>query len=151
MSKSVIAYDKDLPEIPGRRPWEKPTSYLVKDDSAPNGWRVNESGRRPSKLLLVPRLREQVDNWRKGSYEGASEVTRRLFTYWFEEDHEVPGFGMPFRYYFCQREAIETLAWLVEINQQRDVQKLIETHATIFEKDLFNKNITFQTLSLIHI
>ena len=145
MSKTFIAYVKDLPEIPDRRPWEKPKSYLVKDDSAPNGWRVNESGRRPSKLLLVPRLREQVDNWRKGSYEGASEVTRRLFTYWFEEDHEVPGFGMPFRYYFCQREAIETLAWLVEINQQRDVQKLIETHATIFEKDLFNENITFQT------
>ena len=24
MAKAVIAYDKDLPEIPGRRPWEKP-------------------------------------------------------------------------------------------------------------------------------
>ena len=34
MARAVIAYDKDLPEIPGRRPWEKPTSYLVKDDAA---------------------------------------------------------------------------------------------------------------------
>ena len=25
MAKAVIAYDKDLPEIPGRRPREKPT------------------------------------------------------------------------------------------------------------------------------
>ena len=41
MAKAVIAYDKDLPEIPGRRPWEKPTSYLVKDDAAPTGWRVD--------------------------------------------------------------------------------------------------------------
>ena len=32
---AVIAYDKDLPEIPGRRPWEEPTSFLVKDDAAP--------------------------------------------------------------------------------------------------------------------
>ena len=145
MAKAVIAYDKDLPEIPGRRPWEKPTSYLVKDDAAATGWREETSGRRPSRLLLVPKIRAAVDAWRAGGYEGASEVTRRLFEYWFEEDHEVPGFGVPFRYYFCQREAIETLVWLVEIAGQRDAQKLIQAHATIFKKDLFTKNITFQT------
>ena len=159
MAKSVISYDKDLPEIPGRRPWEKPTQHLVKDQNAPTGWAVAD-GRRPSKLLLVPKIREQVDTWRESGYEGASDVTRRLFEYWFEEDHEVPGFGVPFRYYFCQREAIETLAWLVEIAGQRDAQerdaqkldaqkldaqKLIQAYATTFEKDLFTKNITFQT------
>jgi len=57
----------------------------------------------------------------------------------------VPGFGVPFRYYFCQREAIETLVWLVEIAGQRDAQKLIKDYATIFKTDLFTKNITFQT------
>ena len=145
MAKAVIAYDKDLPEIPGRRPWEKPISYLVKDDAAAAGWREETSGRRPSRLLLVPKLREEVDAWRAGGYEGASEVTRRLFGYWFEEDHEVPGCGVPFRYYFCQREAIETLAWLVEIAGQRDAQKLIQAHATKFKKDLFSDNIEFQT------
>ena len=144
MAKAVIAYDKDLPEIPGRRPWEKPTQHLVKDEASPTGWRVAE-GRRLSKLLLVPKIREQVDAWREQGYLGASEVTRRLFEYWFEEDHEVPGFDMPFRYWFCQREAIETLVWLVEIVGERDVQKLIEAHATVFQKDLFRKNITFQT------
>lgn len=144
MAKAVIAYDKDLPEIPGRRPWEKPTQHLVKDESAPNGWRVAE-GRRPSKLLLVPKIREAVDAWRDGGYQGASEVTRRLFEYWFEEDHEVPGFGVPFRYWFCQREAIETLAWLVEIAGQRDTKKLIEAYATKFKKDLLTDNIVFQT------
>ncbi len=143
MVKAVIAYDKDLPEIPDRRPWEKPTQHLVKDESAPTGWRVAE-GRRPSQLLLVPKIREQVDAWRASGYEGASDVTLRLFEYWFEEDHEVPGFDVPFRYYFCQREAIETLVWLVEIAGHRDVQKLIERYATT-DKDLFNRNITFQT------
>ncbi len=141
MPKSLIAYDKDLPEIPGRRPWEKPTQHLVKDETAPNGWRVEE-GRRPSRLLLVPTIRAEVDAWRESGYEGASEVTQRLFQYWFEEDHDVPGFGVPFRYYFCQREAIETLVWLVEIARVRDTQKLIETMS---KHDLFSANIRFQT------
>lgn len=144
MAKAVISYDKDLPEIPGRLPWEKPTQHLVKDENAPTGWRV-ENGRRPSRLLLVPKLRAEVDAWRQARYQGASDTTRRLFEYWFEEDHEVPGLGVPFRYYFCQREAIETLAWLVEVAGERDVQKLIESYAEVYKKDLFSDNIVFQT------
>ncbi|PIP43676.1 MAG: hypothetical protein COX17_05625 [Deltaproteobacteria bacterium CG23_combo_of_CG06-09_8_20_14_all_60_8] len=97
MAKSVINYDKDLPEIPNRWPWEKPTSYLVKDDNSPTGWREDTSDRRPSQLLLVPKTRTAVDAWRQQGYPGASDVTRRLFEYWFDEDHEVRGFGVPFR------------------------------------------------------
>ncbi len=144
MAEAIIQYDRDLPGIPGRLPWEKPTQHLVKDESVSTGWRIAE-GRRPSKLLLVPKIREQVDAWRKSGYEGASEVTRRLFEYWFEEDHEVSGFDVPFRYWFCQREAIETLAWLVEIAKMQDVQELIQVYATTFKQGLFTDNITFQT------
>ena len=144
MAKSIIAYDRDLPEIPGRRPWERPISYLVKDDSAPNGWRVETSGQRPSKLLLVEKLREAVDKWRDEGYPGASDVTRRLFEYWFEEDHEVPGFPVPFRYYFCQREAIETLAYVVEIAQNRDAKDLIRKYANIYRKNLLSDSVSFQ-------
>jgi len=145
MARAVIAYDKELPEIPERRPWEKPTSYLMKDAAAPTGWREEASGRRPSRLLLVPKIRTAVDAWRDSRYEGASEVTRRLFEYWFEEDHEIVGFGVPFRYYFCQREAIETLVWLVEIAGITDTQALIQAYAKVFKKDLFSDNIIFQT------
>ncbi len=145
MAEAVISYDKDLPEIANRRPWEKPTSYLVKDDAAPSGWREDASGRRPSRLLLIPKIRAAVDAWRDGGYEGASEVTRRLFEYWFEEDHAVPGYDVPFRYYFCQREAIETLAWLVEIAGQRDAKAIIEAHGTIVPRDLISRNVEFQT------
>ena len=145
MVRSIISYDKDLPEIPGRRPWEKPTSYLVKDDDVPTGWREDTSGRRASHLLLVPKIRAEVDAWRDSGYEGASDVTRRLFSYWFEEDHQVTGFDIPFRYHFCQREAIETLVWLVEVASQRDTKALIEEYGTIFQRDLLSKNITFQT------
>lgn len=145
MARAVIDYDKELPEIPGRCPWEPPTSFLVKDKSAPSGWSEDKSGRRPSKLLLVTRIRAAVDAWRSGGYQGASDVTRRLFEYWFDEDHEVAGFGVPFRYHFCQREAIETLVWLIEIAGQCDSKKLVESYASIFQKDLLSKNIEFQT------
>ncbi len=79
MARAVIAYDKDLPEIPGRCYWEKPTSYLVKDPSAPAGWREEASGRRPSTLLLIKKLRTAVDAWRDQGYSGASDVSQRLF------------------------------------------------------------------------
>ena len=36
MTNAVINYDKDLPEIQDRRPWERPTSYLVKDNDDTN-------------------------------------------------------------------------------------------------------------------
>ena len=145
MAKAVINYDKDLPEIQDRRPWEKPESYLVKDEEESTGWRENTSGRRPTKLLLVPQIRKAVDAWRESGYEGASEVTQRLFEFWFHEDHKVDGFDTPFRYYFCQREAVETLVWLVEIVSQQDTKALIESYGSFYQQDLLSKNIEFQT------
>lgn len=152
MAEALINYDKELPEIPGRRPWEKPNSFLVKDDAAATGWREDISGRRPSQLLLVPKIRSCVDAWRTGNsakgiepYAGASDVTRRLFEYWFDDDHQVADFPVPFRYHFCQREAIETLVWLVEIAGARDAQALIKSYAEVYKKDLYTDNIVFQT------
>ena len=145
MANAVISYDKDLPEIPRRCPWEKPTSYLVKDSKVATGWREEKSGRRPSRLLLVPKIRAAVDEWRGKDYPGASEVTQRLFEYWFQEDHDITGFPVPFRYYFCQREAIETLVWLVEIIGEQDAQKIIETFAEVYKRDLVTDNVVFQT------
>jgi hypothetical protein len=103
MPQSIITYDKDLPEVPGRCPWIKPTSYLVKDITADTGWSENKSGRRPSNLLLITRLRQVVDEWRESGYPGISEIARRLFEYWFEEDHELNGFAGAFHYHFCAR------------------------------------------------
>ena len=145
MPNSIISYDKDLPEIPGRRPWERPTSFLVKDSSAETGWRVDESGRRPSKLLLIQKLRIAVDHWRDNGYPGASEVTQRLFTYWFDEDHEIANFPVPFRYHFCQREAIETLVYLVEVAHIHDTKALVDAYAEVFRKDLLSLSLVYQT------
>lgn len=145
MPESIIAYDKDLPEIPGRCSWIRPTSYLIRNPKNPISWTVIEDKRRPTKLLLVTKLREAVDQWREAGYPGASDVTKRLFSFWFEEDHEISGFPVPFRYHFCQREAIETLAYLIEVEKNHDAKALIEHFGKIFKKGLFDNNIQFQT------
>jgi type III restriction enzyme len=69
--------------------------------------------RRPSLAEFVPRIREAVDGWREQGYPGVTDTTRRLLTFWFFEDHQVN--RQWFGYYFCQREAIETLIYLYEV------------------------------------
>ena len=145
MQKSIVNYDNILPEIPDRCPWEKPTSYLVKDDSAETGWREEASSRRPSELILVPAIRSEVDAWRNNNYKGATDITQHLFRYWFEEDHDVSTYESPFRYYFGQRESIETLAWLIEISKIRDTKQLIESIGSIKQNELKTNNVEFQT------
>lgn len=140
MAKAVISYDKDLPEVPGRQAHLKPDCHLIKKTA--EEYEIVE-GRRPSKMLLVNRLREAVDNWRNGGYPGASPVTQRLFQFWFEEDHILN--GSTFKYYFGQREAVETLVYLFEIQKNRDLKPLIDSFAEAFKKDMFTYSIEHQT------
>ena len=144
MARALISYDKDLPGIASRLAWEEPTAHLVKDESSRTGWR-EQRGRRDSRILLVPKIRSEVTHWREAGYPGASDVTLRLFEYWFQEDHAILGYPIPFRFYFCQREAIETLVWLIEIAKQRDSIELVKSFAHVFKKDLLTDNIVFQT------
>ena len=110
MPKTWIQYDKTIPFVEGREPYETPTCYLVKDGV--NSYKVVD-GRRPSKMLLVDKVREEVAKWRRDAeYLGATNTTIELFDYWFENDHTVN--GEPFNFWFCQREAVETLAFLFE-------------------------------------
>ena len=56
MAEAVIAYDRELPEIPDRRPWERPAPYLVKDGGAwriaAQAWDTEQDGRKiPDDLL----------------------------------------------------------------------------------------------------
>jgi len=48
------------------------------------------------------------------SYEGASQVTRRLLEFWFREEHILPD-GSRFEFWRCQREGIEPLIYVYEI------------------------------------
>jgi type III restriction enzyme len=82
--------------------------------------------RRPSRAALVPGICTAVDQWRTQGYPGATDTTRRLLQYWFQQDHKIRRKGKPqeFGYYFCQREAIETLIYLYEVRQLRSLYEL---------------------------
>jgi type III restriction enzyme len=77
---------------------------------------------------LVADLRVRVKEWRDRNYEGASETSKALLTWWFKEDHIIynsDGSSFNFKYYFAQREALETVAWLYEVAQVKDKYDLI--------------------------
>ena len=74
------------------------------------------------KLLppFVPELRERVAEWRKNNYEGASQTSKALLNWWFCEPHTIfakDGTAIPFQYYFAQREAVESVIWLYDVEK----------------------------------
>lgn len=67
---------------------------------------------------LVPVLRKKVKEWRDGGYAGATETSRSLLNWWFNTPHLLPqadGSMAEFRYYFAQREALETIIYLYDV------------------------------------
>ncbi|MDH5667148.1 MAG: PKD domain-containing protein [Nitrospira sp.] len=87
------------------------------------------------KLLppLVAKVRQEVFAWRTAGYAGASSTSKALLRYWFETEHLVEnadGSLSPFRYYFAQREAVETVIWLFEVRQARDKYDLLRFDAS---------------------
>jgi type III restriction enzyme len=73
----------------------------------------------------VNRVRARVDAWRAQNYHGASATSRRLLAFWFGDEHRSDD-GRPFRFYFCQREAVETFIFLTEIELVRGLKDLLE-------------------------
>jgi len=97
----------------------------------PDPYGVRTRRRSSEGTHLVDRVRAAVDAWRANGYPGTSETTQRLLGFWFEEDHRRPS-GEPFRFFFCQREAVETFIYLSEIKRVASFSDLIEyTHAPI--------------------
>jgi len=98
------------------------------------------------KLLppLVAKIRQEVHDWRAKNYAGASATSRALLNWWFETDHlteNADGSLSSFRYYFAQREAVETAIWLYEIRHARDKFDLFRfdasgaVSASMFDED----------------
>ena len=108
-------------------PYEEPTQHWNYQDGVP----FTMDGRRPASywfkekrtgtkqvdlfaeeqrddLPLVNALREDVKRWRESGFRGASAVTLDLLRWWSRKD-------APRRLFFCQREAVETLIYLLEL------------------------------------
>ncbi|MBL9149857.1 MAG: DEAD/DEAH box helicase family protein [Phycisphaerae bacterium] len=87
------------------------------------------------KLLppLVAKIRNEILAWRTSGYAGASRTSKALMKWWFETDHlleDADGSLSPFRYYFAQREAVETSIWLYEVKGVRDKFDLLRFDAS---------------------
>jgi type III restriction enzyme len=89
---------------------------------------------RLSTAPCVPALRNAVNAWREGGYKGITPTTRELLNYWFYSDHRLPD-GTNFRYYDAQREALETLIYVYEVEKVRTRKYLLERFA-LNAKDL---------------
>lgn len=82
------------------------------------------------KLLppFVHKIRTEVEQWRNGGYKDVSETSRALLEWWFNTEHILPkadGSLVEFKYYFAQREAIETVIYLYEAAKVKDKYDLI--------------------------
>lgn len=87
------------------------------------------------KLLppLVAKIRDEVHAWRNQGYAGASPTAVALLRWWFENEHLVEnadGSLSPFRYYFAQREAVESVIWLHDVRRARDKFDLLRFDAS---------------------
>jgi type III restriction enzyme len=72
---------------------------------------------------LVAKIRVEVHAWRESGYQGTSATSRALLHWWFNTEHlveQADGALVPFRYYYAQREAVETVIWLHDVRKVRD-------------------------------
>jgi type III restriction enzyme len=108
-------------------PWEEPSAHRLRGDRPGDPAKVVKT-RRPSPIAIVNNLRVAVREWREAYYVGASDTTRQLLAHWFERPHRATtpsGEEYEFRYYYCQREAIETAIYLKEVRQINCLSQIV--------------------------
>jgi type III restriction enzyme len=88
---------------PRLRPGRRPAGYLRGNRAQVRS--VAEQDAIP--LDLVNAIRGRVTDWRAAGYPGVTRVTADLPRYWNAPDRQQ-------RLFFAQREAAETVIWLVE-------------------------------------
>lgn len=78
------------------------------------------------KLLppLVYKIRLAVAKWRDENYAGASDTTKSLLNFWFNQEHLIG--QTKFSFFFSQREAIESIVYLYEIAKAKDKYELMK-------------------------
>jgi len=100
------------------------------------------------KLLppLVPTLRKEVKAWCDRGYDGATDTSRSLLRWWFFEEHltsavyATGALMQQFRYFFAQREALETIVFLYDVVGVKDKYDLMrfdssgEVKASLFDE-----------------
>ena len=137
--KEVEGLGYDIAELDDVDPTKEPTRYFVKGEG--NNKLVEVARRRPSNQLCVSKLRDAVGEWRASGYAGASETTKTLFRWWFLEG-AGPG-DRSFKPYFAQREAVETIVYLLEVNKGLATRTLIEDFHQVIDTGKGSGEIKF--------
>lgn len=122
--------------------------YVVLDPAIrwyPGDQLLGDVGREKLIPPLVEKVRKGVKAWRDGGYAGASPTTRALLRWWFEEEHLVPqpdGTMGLFRWYFAQREAVESAIWLYEVEAAREPYALMTRYDSSMglSRGMFDEN-----------
>jgi type III restriction enzyme len=99
---------------------------------------------------LVTEVRRYVFEWRQNGYPGVSATTRSLLAWWFERDHIIytPEATL-FRWYFAQREALESAIWLFEVAKAHDPLSLLRYDSSgAISQGMFDETWTRYLLKL---
>jgi type III restriction enzyme len=103
-----------------------PFKILTPDERwAPTQSQMEASQNAYEKLLppLVYKIRLAVAKWRDEGYQGASDTSKSLMNFWFHHEHLIG--QTPFRFFFSQREAVESIIYLYEAAKARDKHELM--------------------------
>jgi type III restriction enzyme len=93
---------------------------------------------------LVPELRKKVKEWRDSGYVGATHTSESLLKWWFKREHLIQrpdGTADKFQYFFAQREALESIVYLVEVAAVQDKYDLMRFDASgLVSPAMFDEN-----------
>ncbi len=81
-------------------------------------------------LPLVNKIRPRVKKWRDQGYPGVTGITKRLLEFWNTKKAD----GRDYEFFFCQKEAMETLIWLKEAHDSEKVGIEIPKDGGNFER-----------------
>ena len=125
------AYWQYLDGVPERMEVRRPARYYFKSKRVGSAQQTLFQDEHEEDLPLVNALRADVKRWRESGYRGSTAVTRELLQHWTREDR-------PRRLFFCQREAVETVIYLLELAIPG---RLSATRFSKFEVDANNINL----------
>lgn len=93
---------------------------------APSQSQIDDKSNKYEMLLapLVFKIRLAVAKWREEGYSGASETSKSLLNFWFNQEHIIG--QTKFSFFFSQQEAIESIIYLYEIAKAKDKYELMK-------------------------
>ncbi len=127
-------------------PFEEPEQHWDFDKT--KGKHFIKAGRRPAgyviasqskkyqevgdfiELPLANKIRLRVKSWRDKGYPGVTGITKSLLKFWNSKNAD----GRDFEFFFCQKEAIETLIWLKEAHASESTGIEIPKDGGSFER-----------------